>query len=66
MTEGKRYMTEGKKTIRFQASMPEAALQKLDALAAVNTGANRSFLIREFIRMAWEDPEKFGLRQPKK
>ena len=57
-------MTEEQKTIRIQVSMPDAELQKLDALAATNAGANRSFMLREFIRMAWEDPDRFGLRHP--
>lgn len=56
-------MEEQEKSERLQFSMTAADREKLVELARVNTGNNLSFLIRDLIRKAYDDPQGFGLRE---
>lgn len=51
---------------RFQIAMTPEEKEKLEELAAANTGYNKSLLLRKLIELAWESPKKFDLHPPKK
>lgn len=60
-------MEEAKKVLmteRLFIVMEEGTRDNLSALAAANTGENKSYLIRMLIDAAHNSPEKFGLRPP--
>lgn len=50
---------------RLQVALTEEDLSRLQELANENTAENKSYLIRQLIEMAWENPKRFGLRLPK-
>jgi len=56
---------EGNMTERVQAVMSAEDLEKLALLTKANTGNNKSLLIRQLIRQAYQQPKRFGLHPPK-
>lgn len=58
-------MAEELKTERLNLILRPDEMNKLQELADENSGTNKSFLIRLLIQRAWQEPEKFGLHDPK-
>ena len=56
---------EGQMTERIQAVMSAEDAEKLVLLTSANTGNNKSLLIRRLIRMAYQQPKRFGLHPPR-
>lgn len=50
---------------RFQLALTKEDYERLQKLADENSATNKSYLVRQLIEMAWNDPDKFGLRVPK-
>lgn len=56
---------EGKMQERVQAVMSAEDFEKLNRLTKANTGNNKSLLIRQLIRLAYQQPKRFGLHPPR-
>lgn len=54
------------KSERVQLILTEEEMQRLEELAAVNAGENKSKMIRDLINLAWRNPEGLNLFDPKR
>lgn len=54
------------KNERINLVLTEEEMQRLEELAAVNAGENKSKMIRDLINLAWQNPEGLGLFDPKR
>ena len=54
------------KSQRVQLILTEEEMQRLEDLAAVNAGDNKSKMIRDLINLAWHNPEGLNLFDPKR
>lgn len=54
------------KSERVQLILTEEEMRRLEELAAVNAGENKSKMIRDLINLAWQNPTALGLFDPKR
>jgi hypothetical protein len=54
------------KSERVQLILTEEEMQRLEELAAVNAGENKSKMIRDLINLAWQNPAGLNLFDPKR
>lgn len=53
------------KSERINLVLSPEEMQRLEELAAVNAGENKSKMIRDLINLAWKFPDALGLYDPK-
>lgn len=54
------------KNERINLVLSEEEMKRLEDLAAVNAGENKSKMIRDLINLAWHNPEGLNLFDPKR